>query len=168
MHTRKECPADIDAVFALHTAAFPSDAEARLVNALRAAADPVISLVVEDTGVVVGHILFTPVSLAGCANGDIMGLAPMAVIPARQQSGIGCALVAAGLDACRAQGARAAVVLGHPQYYPRFGFVPASRFGIASIYDAPDEAFMALELVPNGLSGLSGTVRYHEAFNDLE
>ena len=59
-------------------------------------------------------------------------------------------------------------MLGHPGYYPRFGFVPASRFGIASVYDAPDEAFMALELVPDALSGLSGTVHYHRAFAELD
>jgi putative acetyltransferase len=167
MRIRKEQPDDIGAVYSINTAAFPTAAEARLVNALRADASPVISLVAEDAGSLLGHILFSPVTLEGGAAARIMGLAPMAVVPARQCSGTGTALVAAGLEECRALEVSAVVVLGHPGYYPRFGFVPASRFGIASIYDAPDAAFMALELVPGSLSGLSGTVHYHKAFDDL-
>jgi putative acetyltransferase len=163
---RKEQPADIGAVYAINALAFPTAAEARLVNTLRADANPVVSLVAEEAGALIGHILFSPVTLAGREQVSIMGLAPMAVVPARQRSGVGSALVAAGLEACRALAATAVVVLGHPAYYARFGFLPASGFGITSVYAAPDEAFMALALVP-GLSGLSGTVRYHSAFNDL-
>jgi putative acetyltransferase len=167
MHIRRERAADIDAVYAIHAAAFPTAAEAHLVNALRANASPIMSLVAEDAGSLIGHILFTPVTLADDTGVSMMGLAPMAVIPARQRCGAGSALVAAGLAECKALGVAAVVVLGHPHYYPRFGFVPASRFGIASVYDAPDEAFMALELVPGILSGLSGTVHYHKAFDEL-
>lgn len=167
MRIRTEHAADIDAVHAINAAAFPTVAEADLVNALREKASPIVSLVAEDAGSLIGHILFSPVTLANGTDVSIMGLAPMAVIPARQRRGAGSALVAAGLAECRALSVTAVVVLGHPQYYPRFGFAPASRFGITSVYPAPDEAFMALELVPGSLSGLSGTVHYHAAFDDL-
>ena len=167
MIIRPETAADESAIHALNVAAFPSDAEARLVDCLRASADPVISLVAESDGDVVGHILFSPVTHAERASIRSMGLAPMAVLPERQRQGIGSQLVDAGLRACREAGVEALVVLGHPQYYPRFGFVPASEFSIDSEYDVPDDTFMALELVPGALAGTPGTVRYHRAFAEL-
>lgn len=97
-----------------------------------------------------------------------MGLAPMAVRPGHQGKGIGSALVRAGLQACTDLGANAVIVLGHPEYYPRFGFLPSSRFRLDSEYDVPDEVFLALELEPGALSALSGRVLYHEAFKSLE
>jgi putative acetyltransferase len=93
-----------------------------------------------------------------------MGLAPMAVVPERQRHGIGSALVRAGLDECRRLGAVAVVVLGHAEYYPRFGFVPASRFSLVSEYDVPDDVFMAMELEPAALQGKSGTIKYDAVF----
>jgi putative acetyltransferase len=90
----------------------------------------------------------------------------MAVTPTRQRAGIGSALVRAGLDACRQSGARGVIVLGHADYYPRFGFVPASRFGLRSDYEVPDEVFMALELEPGGLAGAAGLAHYHPALAD--
>jgi len=93
-----------------------------------------------------------------------MGLGPMAVSPARQRAGIGGALVQAGLARCRDLGACAVVVLGHPTYYPRFGFVTSTRFGIRCTYDAPEEVFMVAELQPGGLRGASGVVDYHPVF----
>ena len=95
-----------------------------------------------------------------------MGLAPMAVTPAHQKKGVGSALVRAGLDQCRQLGFVAAVVLGHPQYYPRFGFLPSFKFGIDSEYDVPKEVFMAMELRPDALSGKTGKVRFHSVFNN--
>ena len=106
-----------------------------------------MSLVAEDAGTVIGHTMFSPVSLGGFA-GLMMGLAPMAVTPARQRRGIGSALVRAGLECCREMGAAAVVVLGHPDFYPRFGFMPAARLGLSCEYDVPAEAFMAMELEP--------------------
>ena len=93
-----------------------------------------------------------------------MGLAPMAVSPAVQRKGIGSALVRAGLEECSRLGSCAVVVVGHAEYYPRFGFVPASRFGFVSEYDVPDEIFMAIELTQGALRGKGGTISYHPAF----
>ena len=164
MIVRSERSGDVAAIRGVNLAAFESAVEADLVDALRVQATPIVSLVADDSGSITGHILFSPVTLSGSSDLKIMGLAPMAVLPARQREGIGSALVSAGLDACKRLGFGAVVVLGHAGYYPRFGFVPASRFGIASEYDVPDEVFMAIELEPGALNGTSGTIRYHSAF----
>ncbi len=164
---RQETAADIAAIHAVNAAAFETTAEADLVDSLRARAADVISFVAERDGEIVGHILFSPVSLASSPELKIMGLAPMAVAPSHQRSGIGSALVRAGLEQCKRQGAAAVVVLGHPAYYPRFGFVPSVRYGIDSEYDVPQDVFMLVELVPGALQGASGTVSYHAAFRDL-
>ena len=165
MQTRTERAADIPAVRAVNLAAFDTRMEADLVDALRLQADPIVSLVAEDEdGAIVGHILFSPVTLGEGSPLRIAGLAPMAVIPARQRGGIGSRLVSSGLEHCRRQGFVAAVVLGHAAYYPRFGFRPASIFGLRCEYDVPDDVFMALELEPGALAGRSGTVRYHPVF----
>ena len=164
MKIRSEQPADIAAVRAVNGAAFETSTEADLVDALRTEAHPIVSLVAEENGAVVGHILFSPVTLLGHADLKVMGLAPMAVLPGQQRQGIGSALVRAGLQRCRELGCDAVVVLGHAGYYPRFGFVPASRFGIASEYDVPEDVFMALEIKRGVLRDKSGTARYHAAF----
>ncbi len=167
MLIRPETFADHPAVHEILTAAFDTAAEANLVDALRQQARPFISLVAEDQGAVVGHIVFSPVTLPGHPDEKIMGLAPMAVAPDRQRQGIGSNLVRAGLEACRELGAEAVVVLGHPEYYPRFGFVPSTRFGIDSEYAVPEDVFLVQELKPGALEGISGTVRYHAAFEGL-
>jgi len=167
MLIRAEKAGDRDAVYAVNVSAFEASSEAKLVDTLRQQVEPVVSLVAEDNGEVIGHIMFSPVSLSGYPNLKVMGLAPMAVAPRQQRRGIGSALVRAGLDECRQLGFAAVVVLGHPEYYPRFGFSPASQFGIDSEYDVPDEVFMALELEPNALSGKTGRVKYHAAFSSI-
>jgi putative acetyltransferase len=164
---RSETHADIDRIHEINSLAFETPAEAELVNNLRTVANPFLSLVAEQDGEVVGHILFTPVHLDEADELNLMGLAPMAVTPARQNRGIGSALVKAGLAHCRNVGAGAVVVLGHPDYYPRFGFHTAAGFGIRCEYEVPDEAFMLCELQEDYLRGHSGTVRYHPAFNAL-
>ena len=164
MRVRAEVPADLDAVRELNRAAFGGPDEARIVDAIRGAVSPIVSLVADDHGTVVGHILFSPVTLTSASHLPVMGLAPMAVLPAHQRQGIGSALVRAGLDACRALGAVGVVVVGHAAYYPRFGFVAASRFGLGCEYDVPDDVFMAVELAAGALAGHAGTVRYHAAF----
>lgn len=166
MRIRIERAEDIPAVRAVNLTAFATPTEANLVDSLRAQARPFVSLVAEDEndGTIAGHIFFSPVTLAEAAPIQIAGLAPMAVLPARQRSGIGSTLVASGLASCRQQGFAAAVVLGHADYYPRFGFRPASHFELRCEYDVPDDVFMALELEPGALTGHSGTVRYHPVF----
>jgi putative acetyltransferase len=167
MLIRAERDTDRAAIHTVNAAAFPTPAEADLVDALRQQAHPLVSLVAERDGAILGHILFSPVTLEDRTDLRIMGLAPMAVAPEHQRSGIGSALVRAGLDACKQLGFSAVVVLGHPEYYPRFGFSPAVRYGIRSEYDVPDEVFMAMELVPGALRDAKGTVRYHEAFSSV-
>jgi len=154
-------------VHALHVAAFGARGEADLVDALREQARPLVSLVAERQGAVAGHVLFSPVSMADHPGLGMMGLAPMAVVPELQRRGIGSALVRAGLERCRELCVSGVVVLGHPGYYPRFGFQPAVRFGLGCEYEVPEEAFMALELQPGALNRASGTVRYHPAFRNL-
>ncbi|NQT96262.1 MAG: N-acetyltransferase [Candidatus Marinimicrobia bacterium] len=166
MLIRAEKDSDRDAVYAVNVSAFETPSEANLVDALREQAQPVVSLVAEDNGQVAGHIMFSPVSLSGYPNLKIMGLAPMAVVPEHQRKGIGSALVRAGLEQCRQLDFTAVVVLGHPEYYPRFGFSPSDRFGIDSEYELPVEVFMALELQPEALSGKTGRVKYHTAFSN--
>ncbi|MCL4746448.1 MAG: N-acetyltransferase [Burkholderiaceae bacterium] len=167
VNVRAERPEDRAAVRAVNLSAFDTAAEANLVDALRDQVQPVISLVAEIDAQVIGHIMFSPVTMDGHADLRLMGLAPMAVSPEHQSTGIGSALVRAGLQRCSELGFGAVVVLGHPPYYPRVGFQPSVRFGITSEYDAPAEAFMVVELQPGYLRGATGTVRYHEAFKDV-
>ena len=164
IRAEKEC--DREPVREVNIAAFGTLSEANLVDTLRQHVQTTVSLVAEENGEVVGHIMFSPVSLSGHPNLKVMGLAPMAVTPAHQKKGVGSALVRAGLDQCRQLGFVAAVVLGHPQYYPRFGFLPSFKFGIDSEYDVPKEVFMAMELQPDALSGKKGKVRFHSVFNN--
>ncbi|MCP4203159.1 MAG: N-acetyltransferase [bacterium] len=167
MQIRAEREEDAAAIRAVNESAFETAAEADLVEALRELARPLLSLVAEADGAIVGHILFSPVTLSGHPELEIMGLAPMAVEPEHQRAGIGSALVRAGLEQCGELGFGGVVVLGHPEYYPRFGFAPAVGFGIGCQYEVPDEAFMVLELEPGYLSGVSGEVRYHPAFESI-
>lgn len=167
MLIRAEEQKDWAAVHALNISAFETPAEANLVSALREQVQPLVSLIAEDDGGIVGHIMFSPVSLSGHPALRIMGLAPMAVAPEHQRKGIGSALVRAGLEECKQLGFGAVVVLGHPAYYPRFGFSPSARFGIGCEYDVPEEVFMVVELQAGFLRGASGKVAYHAAFSNV-
>ena len=165
---RPEKEADFDAVRQVNTVAFGRAAEAALVDALRKAADPLISLVAVEDDQVVGHILFTPVTIeSGDAEAPALGLAPMAVLPAYQRQGVGSQLVRAGLKECQRIGSNVVVVLGHPEYYPRFGFVPASQKGLSSEYPVPDEVFMVIELEPGALRDRHGIVKYQPEFAEV-
>ncbi|WP_372370337.1 GNAT family N-acetyltransferase [Candidatus Uabimicrobium sp. HlEnr_7] len=165
MNIRREIKTDEEEVYTINELAFETSAEANLVNVLREKAHPVISLVAEKNGKIVGHIMFSPVNTS--QNVKIMGLAPMAVHPEHQRQGIGGALIRRGIEECQQQGVVAIVVLGHPQYYPRFGFVPSTQFDISCEYDVPPEVFMAMELQPAALENITGVVKYHEAFGSV-
>jgi putative acetyltransferase len=167
MRIRMEEAADIPRIHAVNLAAFESATEATLVDALRVQAVDAISLVAEDDRDIVGHIMFSPVRLTGADDIRTMALAPMAVIPERQRAGIGAAMVRDGLAQCRRRGVEAVFVVGHPAYYPRFGFTLASSFGIACEFEVADEAFMAVELVAGVLRGKAGTIFFHQAFRAL-
>lgn len=164
---RDETTADRTAVFDLNASAFSGDAEALLVDVLRETADEYISLVAVDNQRIVGHIMFTPVTLDAFDGLRLMGLAPMAVSPSLQRTGIGSELVTGGLQRCTSREIGAVAVLGHPEYYPRFGFTPSSQWGIKSEYDVPENVFMILELSSNYLRGHKGTIRYNKVFAKL-
>lgn len=169
IRVRPESAADHRGVDQVNRQAFGHADEADLVEQLRRDADPHVSLVAEEEGTVVGHIFFSPVEIDSPARPiSAMGLAPMAVLPKRQRQGIGVTLVREGLAACRRRGVDAVVVLGHAQYYPRFGFRPAAEFGLRCEYDVPEEAFMAIELTEGALQNVDGQVTYHPAFGSGE
>lgn len=146
---------DATAIAEIVTAAFGQPAEARLIEALHRDGDVVLSLVATLGEKVVGHILFSPLRTPHVAIRAV-ALAPMAVAPGHQNQGIGSAMIEAGLEILRSQGWQLVVVLGHTQYYPRFGFDPVKAEDLISPYAGPH--LMALELEPDVL----------EAFEDLE
>jgi putative acetyltransferase len=163
---RPETVDDFSAVHNINQLAFGRPAEADLVDALRLSAHPHISLVAELDSRIVGHIFFSPVTIAGDGPAcTAMGLAPMAVLPQHQHRAIGSALVREGLDECRRIGYDVVVVLGHPHYYPRFGFRPAKEKGLRCEYKVPDEVFMVAELRAGAIGEKNGLVKYHPEFN---
>jgi len=165
---RAETNEDHAAVRRVNELAFEQPNEADLVDALREKAHPYISLVATVDDQIVGHIFFSPVSIESEKETfTAMGLAPMAVLPAHQNQGIGSLLVREGLQECERLGFDIVVVLGHPKYYPRFGFKSASSKGLRSEYDVPDDVFMVLELKPGVLEGRNGLVKYHPEFGKV-
>src|SRR5262245_41641306 len=164
---RAENADDIPAVHRVNELAFGRPNEAALVDALRAAVAPHLSLVAVENGRVVGHIFFSPVSIESAESASsAVGLGPLAVLPEYQRQGIGSQLVREALRECQHAGWSVVVVLGHPEYYPRFGFVPASRKGLRCEWPVPDEVFMVTELEPGALGGRSGLVKYHPEFSE--
>lgn len=165
---RAEREDDYSEVRIVNELAFGQSNEANLVDALREHARPYISLVAVDDGKIVGHIFFSPVTIQSDEDSFMaMGLAPMAVLPELQKQGIGSLLVREGLKECGRTGQNIVVVLGHADYYPRFGFVTAKQKGLLCEYEVPDEYFMVAELVPNALQGRKGLVVYHPEFKNV-
>jgi putative acetyltransferase len=167
---RVEQPEDVAAVRRVNEIAFGRSKEADVVDRLRKVDIPFVSLVAEDRGEIVGHVLFTPAIVEVGRDGEQrvagMGLAPLAVVPERQRQGIGSLLVRHGLELLRADGCPFVIVLGHPEYYPRFGFDRASAHGLACQWeDVPDGAFMVFVFDPNGMRGVSGVARYRREFD---
>jgi putative acetyltransferase len=168
LEIRPERTEDIDAISEINRRAFESEDEPNLIVAIRKSEHfiPELSLVAELDGDPVGHILFSRISIdAGDRIFPVLSLAPMAVLPAHQRQGIGTALVQRGLEECRRLNHNVIVVIGHAEYYPRFGFVQARDHGLEVEYDVPSEAFMVLELESGALQGIGGIVRFPAAFD---
>jgi putative acetyltransferase len=158
-------PEDDAAVDDLVARAFGRREEADLLRALRRGAPGAFELVAEEAGRVTGHIAFSPVLPERLAPGVVaFGLGPMAVAPDCQHAGLGSALVRAGLAACAERGVGLVFVLGHPGYYPRFGFRPAAERGFRYRSPALDAAFFVHELVAGAGREGGGAVRYPDAF----
>jgi putative acetyltransferase len=169
MGIRMETDWDHDAVHRLHTSAFGRRAEAELVDELRKTDTflPRLSLVAEQNSVIIGHILFTHVTLESDPPSTVLSLAPMAVFPAFQNRGVGSALVRAGLARAEEMGEPLVVVLGHAGYYPRFGFVPARPMGIEPPWaDTPDENFLVKPL-SGYREDMRGRVSYPPVFDSV-
>jgi putative acetyltransferase len=165
---RSERPEDYPEVREVNERAFGGVAEAMLVEMLRAASRAVVSLVAVDQNRVVGHVLFSPVTVAEAPeNFSGVGLAPMSVLPEFQNRGIGSRLVREGLEVCRQRGYEVVVVLGHIAYYPRFGFVRAKDCGLDNEYNAVD-SFMVMELRKGVLDRIHGLVKYAPEFRETE
>lgn len=168
MLIRPEEQRDVAAIQEVNRLAFGREAEGELVDSLRDGEAFICSLVAEVEGRIVGHVLFTPAVLAdGPRQTAVAALGPVAVRPEQQRRGLGDALIRAGLDICRRQGYELAVVLGHPTYYPRFGFRPGAPLGIRWEHDAPVEAFMVMALQTGALIGRQGIILYRPEFDGV-
>jgi putative acetyltransferase len=167
---RPEEQRDYDAIGEVNFLAFDGKSEARLVEKLRGSTDFIqkLSLVAVRYTKVVGHLLFSPIAIrAKTVAVSALALAPMAVHSEFQRQGIGPELLREGLNRCRILGHKVVVVVGHPSYYPRFGFTSAKTMGLEAPFAVPDEAFMALELIAGALDGISGMVTYPPAFEEV-
>ncbi|MHC4446525.1 MAG: GNAT family N-acetyltransferase [Planctomycetota bacterium] len=164
---RPEQPGDEAGIAHVHTAAFEGPQEAAIVAELRKIADPYISLVALLDDRVIGHVLFTPVTVRGdSGTSQALGLAPMAVLPENQGSGIGSALMQAGLAACADAAQPVIFVLGAPGFYTRFGFRLAAPLGLRFCSPEFDAHFMVVELTPGALAGRTGWVEYLPPFSE--
>jgi len=166
---RGETAGDEEGIGRVNDLAFGQPNEGRLVTALRTKPEfkRELSLVAELDGSIIGHILFFPVQIRTVDDHfPGLSLAPLAIIPKYQNMGIGGTLILKGLKTARNLGYTAAFVLGHPDYYPRFGFTRASEWGIYCPFPAPDDAFMAIELTEGALEGIRGTVIFPEEYSE--
>jgi putative acetyltransferase len=164
---RQETPEDKASIRNVNEEAFGRKEEAEIVEKLRTRGVLTLSLVAVQEDRIVGHIVFSPVKVESERSSfGAIALAPMAVLPVYQRKGIGSQLVRSGLEECRVLGHEIIVVLGHPDYYPRFGFVPAKQKGIKCEFEVPDEAWMVLELRESALAGRQGTVSFQPEFRE--
>jgi putative acetyltransferase len=165
MIIREEQSGDASVICKVHERVFGQPQEAEIVDNLRRNCRDLLSLVAVAESQIVGHILFSPIEIKSEETTlQGMGLAPMAVLPEFQRQGIGASLVREGITRLRSRGCPFVIVLGHAEYYPRFGFEPASRYRIHSEWEVPDNAFMILVLNPSAMRGASGLARYRPEF----
>jgi putative acetyltransferase len=168
LSVRSEVSTDISAIRHVHTLAFGRPNEADLVDALRHHGTLTISLVAMRGQLVVGHIAFSPVTIvANASTMEAIGLAPMAVLPEYQRQGVGSQLVQTGLATCGDMGYGVVVVLGHPHFYPKFGFAASKPHGIEWEYEVREEVFMVKELQQGALARTRGVVKYGPEFNEV-
>ena len=167
LESRPESDQDHKAVWNVNRLVFEAEDEANLVDALRDGGYVEVSLVAEADGEIVGHILLSRITIVTEAQRvDALSLAPMAVVPSHQRQGIGSKLLEAGLEACQKRNNKIVVVLGHPEFYPRFGLSAELAQPLESPFGG-GEAWMAMELVPGVLSGIEGRIEYPPPFSDL-
>lgn len=167
MTIRPETPADLHAIHEVNRLAFGQDAEADLVDSLRAGGFVRLSLVAEVEGQIVGHIMFSRLPIiTETGVVEALSLAPMAVLPTHQRRGIGSKLVGEGLRLCEEAGHKFILVLGHPGFYPRFGFSAKLAESLTSPFGG-GEAWMATELVPGALASVAGRVEYPPPFSEF-
>jgi putative acetyltransferase len=165
IEVREEGPGDVAAIRELNQRAFGQDQEGNIVDALRSSGAALLSLVATLNGRVVGHIMYSPLSVGGGVTGAALG--PMAVLPEYQRQGIGSKLVEAGNRKLKDAGCPFIIVVGHADYYPRFGFRPASTYGIKCEWEVPDDVFMVLVLDPGKMQGVSGLAKYPQEFSSV-
>jgi putative acetyltransferase len=167
---RPEVPADIPAIFEVNYQAFAHYDEARLVDALRDASifNPELSLVAVHGDRIIGHIMFPPVTIESPGTSTpAVALAPLVVHPDFQCLGVGAALIEEGLKVCRTLGHRIVIVIGHPGYYPRYGFIRARENGLEAPFTVADDVFMVLALDDGALDGVEGMVKYPVEFDAI-
>jgi putative acetyltransferase len=164
LEIREEHPSDVAVIRDLNRRAFEQDQEGNIVDALRSNGAALLSMVATLNGQVVGHIMYSPLVL-----GEVTGaaLGPMAVLPAHQRQGIGTKLVEAGNRKLKDEGCPFIIVVGHPNYYPRFGFVPANTHGIECEWEVPTDAFMLLVLDESKMQGVAGLAKYRHEFSSV-
>ena len=165
-----ETEEDYEQITTLHTLAFNRDGEAKLVEKLRRTPIYIreLSLVARYRNTVIGHILFYPIRIKSHRKKCVsLALAPISVIPRFQNRKIGTRLIREGLQKARKLGFKSVIVIGHLEYYPRFGFEKASKYGISASFDVPDNAFFAIELEKDALKDCSGTAEYPDEYNGV-
>jgi len=167
---RKEEENDYNKVYEVNWLAFQQENESKLIEKIRKGENfvPELSLVAEIDGEIVGHILFSRIKIVRDSIFESLSLAPMAVIPEFQKQGIGTKLIKKGIEKAKELGFDSIIVLGHEEYYPKFGFARASNWSIKCPFEVPDEAFMAIELTEKAFEDKAGTVRYPDEFMEVE
>ncbi len=170
INLRHETINDYKEIKNINDLAFEQADEGLLIEKLRLNPDFInkLSIVAEFNDKIVGHILFFPIKIQNDSKKhESLALAPMSVLPGFQNKGIGGQLITKGLEIAKELGFKSVIVLGHKDYYPKFGFLPASRWRIKAPFDVPDEVFMAIALVSDGLKNVSGIVEYPKEFEEV-